>query len=526
MSLLSAQGLTKYYGGDVVLQDVDCSLARGEKVGLIGRNGSGKTTLLRLLTQQEDYDAGTVTLAANAQVGYLAQGVDLAGDETVWQVASSALSTTLAVERRLRHLEHHMGQAEIVQDEEALSRAMQEYARVSAEFELLGGYDSEVRVRMTLNGLGLPEHLWHQTISDLSGGQRTRVALARLLLLQPEVLLLDEPTNHLDLQAIAWLEEHLTNYRGALLVVAHDRQFLDNVVTKIWELEGHVLTIYNGNYSSYRQQKEEWAKRQDALYRQQQQERAQLQRLIAKFKSGTRAAAAKSWEKRLAKMEPIERQSQQRRLQLSIRTQRRSGNDVLSIQGLSKAYPGKQLFADFTAAVKARERIALVGANGTGKTTLMKILLGEVEADAGSLRWGASIDWGYFSQDMRLPDEDVSVLDSLLADGKLTPAEGRHYLARFLFTDESVFQLVNSLSGGERNRLILARLLLSRANVLLLDEPTNHLDILAREALEQALYDYPGTLFLVSHDRFSCDVWPRAFGISSPAQFWIGRGLC
>ncbi len=502
MSLLSARNLHKYYAANPVLVDVNCNLERGERVGLIGRNGSGKTTLLRLLAQREDYDEGQISMANGTQLGYLTQGVELPDSMTVWQVASSALGAVMQLEAKLRQLEQEMGLPHIAADPEQLAKVMAEYTRTNAEFEHLGGYESEIQVRTILNGLGLPEPVWGQPMGSLSGGQRTRVALAKLLLEQPDILFLDEPTNHLDVEAIAWLEGNLATYRGALLIVSHDREFLDNVVTKIWELSEHNLVAYTGNYSAYLVQKVERAKRQALMLRQQQREREQLERLVAKFKAGTRATLAKSWEKRLARMEPIHLSRKQRSLRLALHTKRRSGNDVLTIQGLSKAYPNKPLFKDFAAEVKLRERIALIGPNGSGKTTLLKILLGEVPADTGRLRWGASIDLGYFSQDLRLPDEAVSVLESLLEGTKLLPAEGRSYLARFLFVGDIVFQPVSTLSGGERNRLILAKLLLTQANVLVLDEPTNHLDIPAREALEQALYEYSGTLFIVSHDRY------------------------
>lgn len=503
MSLLSAHNIHKYYAGNVVLSDVNCVLERGERVGLIGRNGSGKTTLLRLLANLEDYDEGRIHMASGIHLGYLTQGVELPEAMTVWQVASSALGKIHELENKLRQLESAMGQSDIMADTNQLSKVMNEYTRVSAEFERLGGYDSEIQVRSTLTGLGLPEPVWTQTIHTLSGGQRTRVALAKLLLERPDILFLDEPTNHLDIEAIAWLENNLVNYQGALLVVSHDREFLDKVVTRIWELEDHRLITYAGNYSAYLAQKDERARRQELLLREQERERAQLESLIAKFKAGTRATAAKSWEKRLARMEriqPVRKKS--RAMRLNLQAKRRSGTDVLQVQSLSKGYPSKPLFRNFSAEVKLRERVALLGPNGCGKTTLLRLLLGEVPPDEGRIRWGASIDLGYFRQDLRLPVEDVSVLDCLLENSRLLPAEGRNYLARFLFTGDAVFQPVNTLSGGERNRLILAKLLLTQANVLVLDEPTNHLDIPSREVLEEALYNYDGTLFIVSHDRY------------------------
>lgn len=502
MSLLSAHNLHKYYAGNPVLLDINCVLERGERVGLIGRNGTGKTTLLRLLAQLEDYDAGRIHMANGIQLGYLTQGVELPDAMTVWQVAILSLGIVMELENKLRQLEQAMGAPEVIDDPMRLARVMKEYTQVSAEFERLGGYDAEVQVRSILTGLGLPEPTWEQAIGSLSGGQRTRVALAKLLLERPDVLFLDEPTNHLDMEAIAWLETNLAGYPGALLIVSHDREFLDNVVTKIWELQEHSLLAYQGNYSAYLLQKEERAKRRELLLQQQQQERQQLERLIAKFKYGTRATLAKSWEKRLERMEPIHISRQPRAMRLNIQAERRSGNDVLRLQSLTKAYPNKPLFRDFSAEVKMRERVALLGPNGSGKTTLLRVLLGETPADTGNLKWGASIDLGYFSQDLRLPAEDETVLDTLLAGTDMLPAAGRSYLAKFLFGGESVFQSVGTLSGGERNRLILAKLLLTKANVLVLDEPTNHLDIAAREVLEQALFDYSGTLFIVSHDRY------------------------
>ncbi len=502
VSLLSAQKIHKYYGGSPVLIDISCNLERGERVGLIGRNGSGKTTLLRLLAQLEDYDEGRILMANGIQLGYLTQGVELPDAMTVWQVASSTLGTVQELESKLRELEQAMAQPSIMADQNRLAKVMNDYARVSADFERLGGYDREVEVRSTLTGLGLPESVWSQTVGTLSGGQRTRVALAKLLLSKPDVLFLDEPTNHLDIDAITWLENYLAGYSGALLVVSHDREFLDKVVTKIWELHDHQLITYTGNYSAYLVQKEAHRQRQELLRREQERERARLEGLIAKFKAGTRATAAKSWEKRLARMERVQPRRKSRTMRLNIQSKRRSGNDVLELQAVSKAYPQKPLFHDFSAEVKMGERIALIGPNGSGKTTLLKLLLGETPADGGQIKWGASIDLGYFRQDMRLPADDVSVLDCLLESGGLLPAEARNYLARFLFVGDAVFQPVGTLSGGERNRLILAKLLLTGANVLVLDEPTNHLDIPSREVLEQALYDYDGTLFIVSHDRY------------------------
>jgi ATP-binding cassette subfamily F protein 3 len=502
MSLISAQGLQKFYAATPVLLDINFTLARGERVGLIGRNGTGKTTLLRLLAGLEEADSGRVTLANGVTIGYLTQDVQLPLEDSVWRAVSAGLGPVMAIERRLRQLEQQMGKADVLADDERLQRVMREYERANAEFERLDGYNCEVKIRTTLNGLGLTEEFWQQPVGRLSGGQRTRAALAHLLLLSPEVLLLDEPTNHLDMEAIAWLEGHLLGYGGALLAVSHDREFLDKVANKIWDLEQNTLTAYVGNYSAYLGQKADWARRQELLHREQQAEREHLQRLIGKFKYGTRATMAKSWEKRLEKLQPVQRQRRQRRMKLSAETRRRSGNDVLTIKQLAKSFPNKPLFDGFSAEVKMGDRVALIGANGAGKTTLLRVLLGELPADAGKFRWGASIDFGYFSQDLRLPDDEITVLDCLLQDAKLQPAEGRSWLARFLFTGESVFQLVGTLSGGERNRLILAKLLLSKANVLILDEPTNHLDIPARESLEQVLSEYPGTLFIVSHDRF------------------------
>lgn len=502
MSLLSAHNIHKYYAGNPVLIDVNCVLERGERVGLIGRNGSGKTTLLRLLAHMEDYDEGNLQMASGLRLGYLTQGVELPEAMTVWQVASSALGELHGLEKRLRQLESAMGEPQVMADASQLTKIMDEYTRVSAEFERMGGYEKEVQVRTTLMGLGLPETLWTQRIHTLSGGQRTRVALAKLLLERPDVLFLDEPTNHLDIEAITWLENHLTNFSGALLVVSHDREFLDKVVTRIWELEDHHLTTYVGNYSAYLGQKQERIKRQQLLLREQERERIQLQNLIAKFRAGTRATAAKSWEKRLARMERIQISRKSRTMRLNLQARRRSGNDVLKIQALSKGFASKSLFQGFSAEVKMRERVALLGPNGSGKTTLLRLLLGEIPPDEGRIKWGASIDLGYFRQDLSLPAEDLSVLDCLLETSKLQPADGRSYLARFLFTGDTVFQPVGTLSGGERNRLILAKLLLTGANVLVLDEPTNHLDIPSRQVLEEALYDYDGTLFVVSHDRY------------------------
>lgn len=501
MGLITALGLEKYYAANPILIDVTCALRQGDKVGLIGRNGSGKTTLLRLLSGLEDYDAGSIRVQGSTRLGYLTQGVELDAHLTVWQAVVSALEALALLEQKLRQIEKRMGEAEILGDPHKLAAVMAAYTKYNQEFERLGGYEREIEARSALTGLGLAEDTWEQNVANLSGGQKTRVALAKLLLSQPDVLLLDEPTNHLDIEAIDWLEEFLSRYKGALLAVSHDRQFLDQVTTKIWELDGGQLREFSGNYSAYIMQKAADEKSKLLLYEKQEKQRRQLEALIAKFKAGTRATAAKNWQKRLARTEGIFLTRPQKNLKLSLDSGRRSGNDVLSIENLSKAY-AQPLFHNFSAEVKQGERIALLGPNGSGKTTLLKILLGDVDACRGQLKWGASIDLGYFSQDLNLPDEDLSVLDSLLAGGKVLPGEARNHLARFLFVGDDVFQPARTLSGGERNRLVLAKLLLAKANVLILDEPTNHLDIPAREALEEALLEYDGTLFIVSHDRY------------------------
>lgn len=512
MTLLNLSGLTKYYGDRAVLAGVSFSLHRGEKVALVGRNGAGKTTLLRAIAGREDADDGRVAIAGGTTVGYLEQDPVFAPGRTLWEEALAALGDVLELEDRLRQAELEMATlsasgAASARPGSDHDRQLAAYADLVARFEAAGGYDCRARARATLFGLGFSEADLGLPAQVLSGGQKVRAALARLLLQRPDLLLLDEPTNHLDIAATEWLEDYLREFRGAMLVVSHDRFFLDAVTSRTIELESGRATDYPGNFSFYRREKELAMERQVEEYRRQQEEVARIRAWISKFQAGTRSRQARSRAKMLLRLEKVAAPDpQQRSMHLEFKAVRATGQEVLAIDGLAKSYGDKVLFSGVFATVRRGERIGIVGRNGEGKTTLLKILCGLEQPSAGELNWGEGVQIGYFSQDLsELLDGSGTVLDEILGCSDLLIGEARTLLGRFLFSGDDVFKAVSALSGGERNRLALAKLVISGANVLCLDEPTNHLDLEARAALEQALADFPGTIIVVSHDRYLLD---------------------
>jgi ATP-binding cassette subfamily F protein 3 len=504
MSVVAVDGLVKEYGHHTVLGGVSFRLAWGDRAGLIGANGAGKTTLLAILAGRLAADGGQITRAAGARVGYLTQDPELPAGVGVRAAALAAGGDLLELERRLKALEVAL------EAPDASPELLTAYGELQARFEAAGGYQREHLAEATLMGLGLPPALWLLPTERLSGGQRVRLALARLLLQQPDLLLCDEPTNHLDAEAVEWLEQRLGGWEGALLCVSHDRYFLDRVCTRTLELQDGVLWAYTGGYSAYvRQRQERWAAAAEA-HAKGEAEAARLQEYVERYRAGNRARQARSRERRLARLlreapAPVPPPpSRGPALRFSARAH--SGREVLAVEGLAKAYGQRVLFTPWDAVVERGERIGIVGPNGAGKTTLLRLLAGEEAPDAGGAYWGSGVEIGWLRQDLSGLDPEDTVLGHVLA---LAPDAGaldaRRLLARFLFRGDSVFRRAGDLSGGERNRLLLCLLSLAEANVLLCDEPTNHLDIPAREALEEALLQFPGTLFLVSHDRYLLD---------------------
>ncbi|MBE3589271.1 MAG: ABC-F family ATP-binding cassette domain-containing protein [Firmicutes bacterium] len=498
MSLLRVEGCSKSYSGRDVLRDVSLRLEENERAGLVGPNGAGKTTLLRLIAGEEEPDAGAIHLRRGARLGYLRQDPAFTPGRSLREEALAAFAELDGLERRLREMEAELrarpGDAAL----------LAEYGEALQRFEARGGYEREARTDRVLAGLGFPPETWDVRVELLSGGQRVRLGLARLLLEQPDLLLLDEPTNHLDLDAIEWLERYLAEvHRGAVLMVSHDRVFLDRTVTRIFAVHDGTVEAYSGNYTAYVEQRRRRLEAAEEEWRRVEEERRRLEEYVRRYRAGNRATQAKSREKRLARLPSVERPKlDERRLRLAFEPAARGGREVLQVEGLGHRFDGRLLFRGFSARVERGERVGLVGPNGAGKTTMLRLLLGELAPSEGEVLWGAGVDIGYFSQDLRGLREDRSVLDEIMEAGDFTLEEARTLLARFLFRGEDVFRRVEHLSGGERNRLLLAKLVLSRANVLILDEPTNHLDIPAREALEEALDAFPGTMFFVTHDRY------------------------
>ena len=501
--ILDCQNISKAFGGDPVLKQVSFHVEEQEKVAIVGINGAGKSTLLKIIVGDLGADEGNVVLAKGKTMGYLAQHQDVSGHRTIYEEVLEGKRALIDMESRIRTMEEQMQQV----PKEEMESFLEEYHKLLHEFEARDGYSCRSEVSGVLKGLGFSEAEFEKRCDELSGGQKTRVSLARLLVTHPDLILLDEPTNHLDIESISWLENFLLNYKGAVVIVAHDRYFLDRIVSKVVEITMHKSAVYLGNYTDYAQKAAKV--REDALkaYYNQQREIKRQEEVIEKLKSFNREKSikrAESREKQLQKIDVLEKPETERaQMKITLTPSIISGNDVLSVEGLTKAYDDKKLFHDIAFEIKRGERVALIGQNGTGKTTILKILNQKVEADAGSIRLGTNVKIGYYDQEHQVLHMEKTLMEEIADDyPKLTQTKIRTVLAAFLFTDEDVFKRVGDLSGGERGRLSLAKLMLSEANFLILDEPTNHLDIVSKEILESALNCYEGTVLFVSHDRY------------------------
>ena len=501
--ILSCQNISKSFGTDEILKNVSFHIEANEKAAIVGINGAGKSTLLKIIMQKETPNTGEVILAKDATIGYLAQYQDVSGHRTIYEEVLDAKKNIIEMEERLRGMEAQMN-ALTGQELEAL---LDGYHRLSHEFELLGGYTYRSEVTGILKGLGFVESEFDRQMSELSGGQKTRVSLCKLLVTKPDVLLLDEPTNHLDMESIQWLEGFLMNYKGAVVIVSHDRYFLDRVVTKVVEIFQHQGYVYQGNYTEFAKKKAKI--REDLLkqYYNQQREIKHQEEVIAKLKSFNREKSikrAESREKMLDKIERLEKPTDENTdIHIVLEPDVTSGNDVLTVEHLRKAFGAHTLFTDLSFEIKRGERVALIGNNGTGKTTILKIINELIPADGGTIVLGSNVHIGYYDQEHQLLHMEKTIFEEIADDyPQLNHTKIRNVLAAFLFTNDDVFKRIADLSGGERGRVSLAKLMLSDANFLILDEPTNHLDITSKEILESALNQYTGTVFFVSHDRY------------------------
>lgn len=507
MTICSVNNVTKSFGGNIIFENISLEIKNGERVGLVGRNGSGKTTIFQLLTGMESLDAGAIHMKKGTRIGHVAQIPKFDESMTVYEVLSSAFKIEKELEREMRTLEKHMAEE---QESSVLQKLMERYGIIQEKFAFLGGYEIEANIMKVANGLQVTE-LFPRSFVEISGGEQTKVSLAYMLLQKPDLLLLDEPTNHLDLFAVEWLEQFLKEYNGTVMVISHDRYFLDEVVTKIFDLEDGEIHVYHTNYSRFVEEKEERLLQEFQAYQEQQKKIKKMKEAIKRLREWANQAnppneglhkRARSMERALERMEKLKKPILERKqMGLQFEGQERSGKDVVVMKEVSKGFAEHLLFNEANLHVRFQERAAIVGRNGTGKTTLLKLLLEEIEPDAGEIRIGSSVKIGYLSQHA-YGNMKSNVLEAFRECVAVTEGEARHILAKFLFYGPAVFKKVTQLSGGEKMRLRLAQLMYQDINFLILDEPTNHLDIESREVLEEALEQYNGTILAVSHDRY------------------------
>ena len=501
--ILSVSNICKSFSEKIILENISFHLEDYDKAALVGINGVGKTTLLRIIVGEMTPDEGLVTFSKGKSYGYLAQNTEISGDATIYDTLLQVKEHLLVLEQEIRKVEKQMKYVEGTE----LESLMNQYSNMTHQFETEGGYQYQSELVGVLKGLGFIEEEFSKPMSTLSGGQKTRVALGKLLLTKPDLIILDEPTNHLDMNSIAWLETYLLNYKGAVLIVSHDRYFLDKIAGKVIELDQGKATVFTGNYSDYAVKKEQLRVARLNAYLKQQQEIKHQEEVIEKLKSFNREKSikrAESREKALAKIEVLDKPTETNsEMKIHLTPRIVSGNDVLQVQGLSKAFPNHPLFSDLDFELKRGEHVAIIGDNGTGKTTILKIINQIIDADAGSMRLGTNVTIGYYDQEHHVLHGEKTLFEEISDEyPNLNNTQIRNTLAAFLFTGDDVFKKISTLSGGERGRVSLAKLMLSESNFLILDEPTNHLDIMSREILETALNHYEGTVLYVSHDRY------------------------
>ncbi|MDA1568326.1 ABC-F type ribosomal protection protein [Bacillus cereus] len=507
MTICSVNNVTKSFGGNTIFENISLEIKNGERVGLVGRNGSGKTTIFGLLTGMESLDAGAIHMKKGTRIGHVAQIPKFDEVMTVYDVLSSAFKVEKELEKEMHALEKNMA---VEQEQSALEKLMERYGVIQEKFAFLGGYEIEANIMKVANGLQVTD-LFSRVFTELSGGEQTKVSLAYMLLQKPDLLLLDEPTNHLDLFAVEWLEQFLKEYTGTVMVISHDRYFLDEVVTKIFDLEDGEIHVYHTNYSQFVEEKEERLLQEFQAYQEQQKKIKKMKEAIKRLREWANQAnppneglhkRARNMERALERIEKLKRPILERKqMGLQFEGQERSGKDVVVMKEVSKGFAGRPLFEQANLHVRFQERAAIVGRNGTGKTTLLKLLLKEINPDVGEIRIGSSVKIGYLSQHT-YGNVKSNVLEAFREYVAVTEGEARHILAKFLFYGPAVFKKVTQLSGGEKMRLRLAQLMYQDINFLILDEPTNHLDIESREVLEEALEQYNGTILAVSHDRY------------------------
>lgn len=505
--LLQASNITKLYGVTPVLEGINLQVLERDRIGLVGVNGAGKSTFLQILAGELSYDGGQIFKAKETTIGYLAQNSGLQSDRTIWEEMLAVFAPLIETERELRRMEEQIADPELARDEKAHQELLDRYALKSDWFKDHGGYEMETRIRMVLHGMGFGDFAPDTPIATLSGGQKTRLALARILLQAPDLLMLDEPTNHLDIETLTWLEDYLRNYSGALLVVSHDRYFLDRLVTAIVEIERHQSRRYTGNYSRFIELKAAEYESQLKQYEKQQDEIARMEAFIQKnIVRASTTKRAQSRRKALEKMEVLDRPlGDLKRATFSFEAEVMTGKEVLHVGGLSYTFADKPkpLFQNVNFDLYRGETVALIGPNGIGKSTLLKMLTGDLRPSEGTIQWGAKVKVGYYDQEQTHLNAANTVLEEVWgAFPHIEEARIRSVLGNFLFSGEDVLKKVAALSGGEKARVALAKLMLQKANVLILDEPTNHLDLFSKEVLESALIEYDGTLLFISHDRY------------------------
>ena len=501
--ILSCNNISKAFGTDEIINNCSFNIENHEKAAIVGPNGAGKSTLLKIIVGELSADSGIVTFAKDTTYGYLAQHQNLSSDNTIYEELLTVKQDIIDMEKRLRQMEDDMNNL----TGDALETLLNQYTRLNHDFELRNGYAYKSEINGVLKGLGFTEEDFSLCVNTLSGGQKTRVALGKLLLSNPDIILLDEPTNHLDMEAIRWLENYLLSYNGSVIIVAHDRYFLDKIVTKIIEIDRTKTTVFSGNYTAYAEKKKVLRNMQLKEYLNQQRNIKHQEAVITKLKQFNREKSikrAESREKMLSKITPVERPAEAaREMHFTLEPSEVSGNDVLSIESLGKRFDSQVLFHDISFEIKRGEHVAIIGDNGTGKTTLLKILNQVVEPDSGSFTLGSKVQIGYYDQEHHVLHNEKTIFDEISDDyPTLTNTQIRNTLAAFQFTGDDVYKLIRDLSGGEKGRVSLAKLMLSHANFLILDEPTNHLDIQSKEILESAMNAYTGTILYVSHDRY------------------------